>query len=315
MTLQLRMNYGATALCTLITMSLFGACKNSTPSPTPQVEQPQESTETTQLKKEQPVVAELTSEQKQKIFKALGCPEEAITETGCKQCPSAVEYWTSAPRDENSPAIEIKLEQGFFGGQETEGKQVLASFGGCNQHTTDSYHQEFTHLTEHEDGSWKLLSTTSVEAPYECEQIKVSDTSTRTLCAVYDMLTGAREMALKTYLWDKPEVSEGAIASPTIVTVLKATEYDSCKNNLVVKNDVQHKIEDVNSDGLSDLLLEVTHMEGPHTGGVLKCTDKPKRESKTSSFTYTYVATPDGYMEKDGKKSEIPHSPELDEFF
>ena len=279
-------------------------------------EQPQEP-------REQPVVAELTSEQKQKIFKALGCPEEAITETGCKQCPSAVEYWTSAPRDEYSPEVTIKLEQGVFSSTHTGREQVLASFGDCQELPAGQYYfQELAHLTEQEDGNWTLHASVSVADPQKCEQIKVSDTLTHTLCTTYRGRMGSYEMAMEAYSWDKT-TSSGAESYPTTTTILTALEYDSCGSNLVIGNDIKRKVEDIDGDGLNDLSFTITHIEGPWTGDQSECMDgdyegeelTPKRDKKTTSHTYTYIAIPEGYKEQNGKTAFIPHSAEFDGFF
>ena len=320
MTLKLRAHF--ITPCVLVALTTLVACKNN-PQPATGDEQPIATTPADAKDKpaaslppttlpEQPLDEATTK----KIFAALGCPQDAITATGCKVCPKGAPHWNDDNRTESSPDVSIKLEQGKFTAQETSGKQVIAQFSDCQELPAGVYEMlEMAHLVEQGDGSWKLLSAISADSITKCHQVPVTATHTRTLCEGYAGRMGEYEMFYHAFSWDGAAVSEGEVPSPQVDVLFLGREVGSCGDNLSIGHAITRESGDVNGDGLMDVTLKIKTVAGPWSQPLNECDDgdsfegplEPAREEAIATYELHYLAQQGGgYKEKDGKEKTPP---------
>tara|TARA_B100000686_G_scaffold299688_1_gene333672 strand:+ start:67 stop:1035 length:969 start_codon:yes stop_codon:yes gene_type:complete len=303
-------------VCILIALTTLQLGCKTPPQPTTENERVPQQTEPAKSLPPATLTAKpLDEAAKKNIFTALGCPAEAITATGCKVCPTAVRYWTNEYRMDSSPDVEIKLEQGQFTSEETSGRQVLAHFEDCQEPLAGGdVLEDFTHLVEQQDGSWKLMSTVTAEGVTKCYQIPVTETHTRTLCESYSGRMGDYEVFYNVFSWDGAEVSEGELPSPPSTLLVIGRELGLCEENLSIGHAITREDGDVNGDGLQDITLKIRTVAGPWTQPLTECNDgdmfeaplEPAREKAESTYELVYLTAPDGYREKDNKSSTIP---------
>jgi hypothetical protein len=113
--------------------------------------------------------------------------------------------------------------------------------------------------------------------------------------------------------------SEGK-PSPSQATLVEVAERESCALNYSVEHTFEGPTFEASADGDPRLVLEVTTTMGPFTRALDACPEEgfegplqPSRQVEEMTTSLTYVLTPEGVRERDGKGSYVSLGAEFEE--
>ncbi|MEM1029514.1 MAG: hypothetical protein AAGN82_04145 [Myxococcota bacterium] len=229
------------------------------------------------------------------IYAALGCPGNAITDTGCKTCPTGQEIWAEGVAED----VAISITSGKFSSDDAP--QVLAVFGGCQDRAGGDEVTNYVHLVD-EEGAWKIKSVASLIGLESCEALEGPEGMTRHLCLTETGRHGHYPTTYEAIIWEKARGQE-----PIRQILVNAVNAHSCANNYDIIHAVSKTL-----DG-DNINFEITSTHGPYMGKLEECSDgdsftsplSPRRESVKYTTKLSYAVSAQGYKEAQGKKALI----------
>jgi hypothetical protein len=260
---------------------------------------------------------EFSKAQLTEIMTALGCPEPLIRGSECQVCPTIDPGVPMAPPLKTGPNTPFTLMPGAY--VPGASQQLVASIDNCTDAQGNLDVTQVALLTRGaDDQPWAITASTFIPHSNQCEAAQTAGADTRTVCRVQRNGKHGLVKAFHGISWAQLAVEQsGEQPKPMVTPLLEVTEGAGCAENWSVEQEVRYDLKDIDTDGVLDLVFEVTTEEGAYVSPLDECMDgtfeaplKPVREVKTTQTTLIYHPTKQGFKESQERSYKLPLSDE-----
>lgn len=257
------------------------------------------------------------------LMETLGCAEELVRDEGCLICPTVDEAQPMAPPVRSGPVTPFTFEIGKFYKRDNE--QILARIGPCLDAEGNENISQLAVLEKQGDdaalaSSWKVVASTAMPNIMSCEAFDAGSSITHTLCRTRYSKDGLTYDRYESVVWNdvpQPETAASAYLRPASFPLVEAIQGYGCADNWSIEQRILHKGQDVDNDGINELVFDVTTEETMYVGPLDECMEgefegplSPQREANIVETQYVYEPTDSGFTEREQKDYMVPLSEE-----
>lgn len=257
------------------------------------------------------------------LMESLGCAEELVREEGCLICPTIDTTQPMAPPVRSGPVTPFVFEVGKFYKRDNE--QILARIGPCLDADGNENVSQLVVLEKQGDAdaslaaSWNVVASTTMSDVTDCEPFNAGPMLTHTVCRVRYSKDGLTYDRHESVVWhDAPQPqAQAQYLKPASFPLIETIQGYGCTDNWAIEQRVLRKGQDIDNDGVEELVFDVTTEETMYVGPLDECMEgefegplSPQREANIIETRYVYEPTEAGFTEQQQKSYMTPLSEE-----